>query len=419
MKLKRLSKILAVFFIPLLLGGCFNYRDINKVSFATSIIFDTDDFGRAMKLKRLSKILAVFFIPLLLGGCFNYRDINKVSFATSIIFDTDDFGRAIVYVDCVKPYRSTNESSDKGKRIIYKGIGKTALEALRDVNLASSYELNYSQNRAYIFTEKAARNGIKRYVDLINNNQEFQIKPYMFIYFGEVDELLKITSSDEEYLGLYLEELVHKNKRNPRAMRANINDYLSNSITASDTYIVGAIEIREDALDKKIEIGGGAIIKDNKLVEKIDSKDAMSYNLFMNNIRRGTLEMSNPQSQQGFITLDILDNSTESKLKYDGENITLVKNLEMKVSVAEIQGRLIVDNELLKYIKDVKEEEIESYLKDIFNKYKEKQIDVFEIERLLDIYYPKAAVYNPIANTDLEVNVNLIVEGTGLVKDSL
>ena len=372
-----------------------------------------------MRLKRLSKILAIFFIPLFLVGCFNYRDINKVSFATSIIFDTDDFGRAIVYVDCVKPYRSTNESSDKGKRIIYKGIGKTALEALRDVNLASSYELNYSQNRAYIFTEKAARNGIKRYVDLINNNQEFQIKPYMFIYFGEVDELLKITSSDEEYLGLYLEELVHKNKRNPRAMRANINDYLSNSITASDTYIVGAIEIREDALDKKIEIGGGAIIKDNKLVEKIDSKDAMSYNLFMNNIRRGTLEMSNPQSQQGFITLDILDNSTESKLKYDGENITLVKNLEMKVSVAEIQGRLIVDNELLKYIKDVKEEEIESYLRDIFNKYKEKQIDVFEIERLLDIYYPKAAVYNPIANTNLEVNVNLIVEGTGLVKDSL
>ena len=73
----------------------------------------------------------------------------------------------------------------------------------------------------------------------------------------------------------------------------------------------------------------------------------------------------------------------------------------------------------MKYIKDVKEEEIESYLRDIFNKYKEKQIDVFEVERLLDIYYPKAAVYNPIANTDLEVNVNLIVEGTGLVKDSL
>ena len=194
-----------------------------------------------MRTKKFTRFLAIAFLPLLLVGCFNYRDINKVSFSTSIIFDTDDFGRAVVYVDCVKPYRSTNESSDKGKRIIYKGIGKTALEALRDVNLASSYELNYSQNRAYIFTEKAAKEGIKKYTDLINNNQEFQIKPDLFVYFGEVDDLLKVTSSDEEYLGLYLEELVHKNKRNPRAMRANINDYLSNTLDNTDTYIVGPL----------------------------------------------------------------------------------------------------------------------------------------------------------------------------------
>ena len=130
-----------------------------------------------MKTRTFIKFFCVAFIPLFLVSCFNYRDINKVSFSTSIIFDTDDFGRSVVYVDCVKPYRSTNESSDKGKRIIYKGLGKTTLEALRDINLASSYELNYSQNRAYIFTERAAKEGIKKYTDLINNNQEFQIKP--------------------------------------------------------------------------------------------------------------------------------------------------------------------------------------------------------------------------------------------------
>lgn len=372
-----------------------------------------------MKLKIILKFIIIIFIPLSLSGCFDYRDINKVSFATSIIFDTDDFGRAVVYADCVKPYRSTNESSDKGKRIIYKGTGKTALEALRDVNLASSYELNFSQNRAYIFTEKAARDGIKRYIDLINNSQEFQVKPDIFVYFGEVKELLKVTSSDEEYLGLYLEELVSKNKASARAMRANINDYLSNSITASDTYIVGAIEVREDALDNKIEIGGGAIIKDNKLIEKIDTKDALSYNLMMNNVSRGTLEMSNPQTKEGFITFDILQNSTDSKLRYDGDKITLIKNLELRVSIAEIQGRLIVDNEFLQYIKGVKEEQIKTYLIETFEEYKKKGLDVFEVERLLDINYPKASVYNPISKTDLEVNVNLIIDGTGLVKDNL
>ena len=374
-----------------------------------------------IRIKKIIRALLVGFLPFLLVGCFNYKDINKVTFSTSIIFDSDDFGRTIVYVDCIKPYRSANESSDKGRRIIYKGIGKTALEALRDVNLASSYELNFSQNRAYIFTEKAARKSVKKFLDLINNNQEFQVKPDIFVYFGDVEDLLEITSSDEEYLGLYLEELVHKNMKNPRAMRANINDYLSNAIKASDTYIVGAIEIREDALDKKIEIGGGAILQNNILIEKIDTNDAMSYNLIMNKVSRGTLEITNPQSSEEFITLEILSNNTKSDLIYDKENNTLklIKDLEMRVSIAEAQGRLMVDKNLLNYIRDVKAKEVEEYLKEIFNKYKEKNIDVFEIERLLDIKYPKVSVLNPISSTEIEVNVEILIEGTGIVKDSL
>ncbi|MBE6055283.1 MAG: Ger(x)C family spore germination protein [Clostridium sartagoforme] len=372
-----------------------------------------------MKVKSFIKALSVAFLPLLLVGCFDYRDINKVSFSTSVIFDTDDFGRAVIYVDCVKPYRSTNESSDKGKRIIYKGIGKTSLEAMRDINLASSYELNYSQNRAYIFTERAAKEGINRFTDLINNNQEFQIKPDLFVYYGEVDDLLKITSSDEEYLGLYLEELVHKNNRNPKAMTANINDYLSNAVESNNTYIIGSIDIREDALDKKIEIGGGSVIKEGKLVNKIDSREAMSYNLLMNKVNKGVLEISNPQNEKGYITFEILGNNTSSNIIYDNSRIKLIKNIDILVSIAEIQGKAIVDNDLLDYLKVVKEKEVEGYLRNSFEKYKEEGVDVFNIGRLLNIKYPKENIENPISITDLEVKVNMDIEGTGIVKDSL
>ena len=372
-----------------------------------------------MKFKTFFKILFMVFLPILLVSCFNYQDINKVSFSTSIIFDIDDFGRTIVYVDCIKPYRSTNEGSDKGKRIIYRGIGKTALEALKDINLASSYELNYSQNRAYIFTEKAAKEGIKKFTDLINNNQEFQIKPDLFVYYGDIDNLLKTTSSDEEYLGLYLEELVHKNNKNPKAMQANINDYFSNETDSNNTFIVGSIEIIEDALDKKIEIGGGSVIMDGKLVDRIDSREAMSYNLLMNKVHKGTLEISNPEDENKFITLEILGNNTNSNLIYDNNKITLQKNVSINVVIADMQGKAIIDNELLDYIKLTKEKQLEAYLKHSFEKYKNQGIDVFNIERLLEINYPNESIDNPISITDIDVKVDIIIEGTGIIKDSL
>ena len=202
-------------------------------------------------------------------------------------------------------------------------------------------------------------------------------------------------------------------------MRANINDYLSNSIKPSSTYIIGSIEIREDALDKKIEIGGGSVMKDGILVNRIDSREAMTYNLLMDNVNKGTLEITNPQDQNGFITLEILGNTTDSKLKYENDKITLIKNLKIRVAIAEIQGEAIVNNELLDYIKVAKEKEIEAYLLNSFEKYKKEGIDVFEIERLLDINYPKVTVENPISKTDLEVNVDINIEGTGRVRNSL
>ena len=131
-------------------------------------------------VKVITSTIIIMLIPLIFSGCFNYNDINKVTFSTSIIFYVDDLNQCVIYLDCVKPYRSANDSSDKGRRIIYKGTGKTALEALNSINSVSSYKLNYSQTRAYIFTEKAARNGIKKFLDLINNNSEFQIRDSVY-----------------------------------------------------------------------------------------------------------------------------------------------------------------------------------------------------------------------------------------------
>lgn len=115
------------------------------------------------KRRKASVLLSLLILPLLLTGCFDYHDINKVTFPTSIIFDVDDLGQEIVYLDCIKPYRSTNDSSDKGRRIIYKGVGKTALEALNDINRASSFKLDYTQTRLIFLLKKLLEKVLKSF----------------------------------------------------------------------------------------------------------------------------------------------------------------------------------------------------------------------------------------------------------------
>ena len=371
------------------------------------------------KRRKASVLLSLLILPLLLTGCFDYHDINKVTFPTSIIFDVDDLGQEIVYLDCIKPYRSTNDSSDKGRRIIYKGVGKTALEALNDINRASSFKLDYTQTRAYIFTEKASRKGIKKFLDLINNNSEFSMKPSTFVYYGDVEELLKTVSTDEEYLGLFLNDLVGKEKYNPRAVKSNINYYLSNILMGSNTALLTSISLEDNAIDKKIQIQGSSIFKDNVLVERIDMENSLIYNIMMGNAKSGTLEISNPESKENFITLQILDSSMKDKLEFQDGKYKLIKDVNVEVSVSEIQGELIVDANALDYIKVNEEAYISGYAEYLFNKYKKQNLDIFDIDRLAEMYYPNENIDNPLSVTEVEVNTKLIIKGTGVVKDSL
>lgn len=371
------------------------------------------------KRRRYSLLLVLLFIPLFLTGCFDYHDINKVTFPTSIIFDIDDLGEAIVYLDCIKPYRSTNDSSDKGRRIIYKGQGKTALEALSDINRVSSFKLDYTQTRAYIFTEKASRKGIKKFLDLINNNSEFSMKPSAFVYYGDVDELLKTVSTDEEYLGLFLNDLVGKEKYNSKSVRSNINYYLSNTLMGGNTALLTSIDLKEDALDKKIEINGASIFKDNVLVEKIDVENTLMYNMLMGGAKSGVLEATNPNSKSDFISLEILDSSVKDTLNYEDGKFKLIKEVNVDVDISEIQGNLVVDQSVLDYIVYNEEEYINGYMEYIFNKYKEKDLDIFDIKRLAEMYFPKEDIEDPLSIADLEVRTKLTIKGTGVAKDSL
>ncbi|MGL4571679.1 MAG: Ger(x)C family spore germination protein [Clostridium sp.] len=370
--------------------------------------------------KRKIRIIAIILLmSSCMTGCYNYKEISTVTFATSLIFDVDNLGNIIIYMDCVRPYRNTNESSDNGKRIIYKGNGKTALEAIRDINLASSYKLNLTQNRAIIFTEAAAKAGIDKFLNFVNNDQEAQAKPYIFIFFGDVASLLDVTSNDEEYLGLFLDDLVHKNRTSARGITTNINDYLSTIEIGRNSALIGGLRLRKDVVDQRVELSGAVLMQDNKMAEVIDVQDSMSYNFLTNNIKTGTLELSNPQVEEGFITLEVLNSKTRTDIEYDGTRVLLTKKIKTKTILAEAQGRFISSEAAIKKLEIQSEESVSQYLKMFLDKFTQKDLDILEIERLLEIKYPNEVIENVQSKIKFDVDVDINIIGSNKVESSI
>lgn len=375
---------------------------------------------KAVKSKRVLSFILFFMlsISLTLTGCYNYREINKITFVTSVIFDRDQYNNVILYLDCVTPYRNANESSDKGKRVVFGGKGKTALEAIRDINVQSSNDLNFTQVRSYIFTEDAAIHGIDRYLDLIENNQEFGYKTYMFVYFGDVKSLIKVENNDEEYLGLYLDSLIEMNKKNGKVIYNNVSDYLTSSVGIPNVAVMSAIELKSDVVEEKVLLNGGVVMKDNHMVARLEERDTLNYNLLTRRIREGSFQVSNLNEADKFITLDILENERNTEIRIEDDRIKLDEVVKVRTSIGEIQGELDINYSVLEAMNREEEVKLKKSLESFFNDYKDNGIDILRVERLVKERYPKYYVEDILSKTDINVSVDIIIDGSSIIKDS-
>ncbi|SHE36690.1 Ger(x)C family spore germination protein [Clostridium fallax] len=365
----------------------------------------------------ISLILGIIILTTFIG-CYNYKDINKVVFVTTCFFDNED-GDVAIYLDCVKPFRDANDSSDKGKRILYKGKSKTILEGIRDINLASSYKINFTQCKAYIFSENAAKSGLEKYLDLLRRDQELLVKPYLFVYFGDVKKLFETANENEEYLGIFLNDLAIKVKENPKVISTNINDFFTERSSGRTNTVISALEIVNNSEDNKLSLSGGAILNNDILVERLTEKQTLAYSFLNDNVDNGVLEVSNPQDPKTYITLEINNSKTETKIKYDGDRIKLYKYITINCSIAEVQDRFIINDTSLKKLEETEKKDISQYISSTFDFFRKKEVDIFEAGRYFNMYYPKESIEGSIiGKTDLILTVDVNIEGSSEMRDS-
>lgn len=370
------------------------------------------------KFKKIFSFFIIVIFSLSFYGCFNYRDINKIVFVTSVLYDVDEDGRVVTYLECFKPYRSSASASEKGQRLIFRGIGKTALESSRDINLSSSYIINYTQNKAIIFTSKVAEYGLSNYIDFVNRDQELITRPNVYVFFGDTEKLMKLQIKDEEYIGLNLSFLIENIGASSRALKSTLNDYLVKRVSGNKLAIITAIEIKKQDVEERLTIAGGAVLQNDKMIERINVAQGQAYNFITNKVRKGTLEITNPDNPEKFITLEILKSITRTEIEYDGKNINLIKRIYVKTSIAEAQGSLCFNSSNFQKLQKNAEANIKKYTEIIFDGFKKKELDIFEIKQDFYRRYPRIKVNNPICITNLKVEPHVYIEGSSNINDA-
>lgn len=369
----------------------------------------------------MKKLLMCLFLTasIFLNGCFSYIDINNVVFVTSVIVDIDKENKPVVYLEIFKSARAASKAAETAQRIVLKGTGKTVYEAVNDINLASSFQINYTQNKAIIYTKRAAAQGIENYLDIFRRDVNAIIKPYLLVYDGDVERLAKGNFQGQEYIGLFVWDLIGNVRSSPRAVQSSLNRYLSRRLAPSKTDVLTVLKINNEEPVPALVINGGAIMKNNKLAEMLPQSEGEAYNFLIDAVSLGSMEVADPRDKTKYISLAIENSKTNTDVNMKGNNIQVTKQMNIKARIVEVQKYMDLTDEQLDEIRKGAEANLINSCMNIFNKYKKRNLDIFMIgQEVENKYGEKAMKYSEdiIEHTNMEIQPRVFIDSPGRIR---
>ncbi|PKM95487.1 MAG: hypothetical protein CVU84_05315 [Firmicutes bacterium HGW-Firmicutes-1] len=355
-------------------------------------------------------ILTFYFV-----GCASYEDANLTMFTLVTIIDIDENNKPIVTMELFRSLYSQEKAGEMGARFILEGRGDTISEAISDINQKASYRVNTIHNKMLIFTDKAAKYGIDNFLGMFIRDQEFLLRPYVMIYEGDPKKLMDTKIRQEEFLGLYLEELVRNEFAISIHYPERLFEYANLRTIGAKTDILNIIKM-EGEEPSEVVIYEGAVIVEDKMVDKLTKHDMRVYTLTMEEKTNGFITIPNPQMKGKYVSLTLLENKIKTEIKYDGkiENVIhFSKELSFKLSFNETQKIIdLTDQEIRKKLEAEVKKKITEESEALFQEYKNKGIDVFDVQATFMRKYPKESSKDVLGRTKIDIKVEVYIEGS-------
>ncbi|MBU5674922.1 Ger(x)C family spore germination protein [Alkaliphilus sp. MSJ-5] len=361
----------------------------------------------------MKKIIVILILTLFLTGCFSYKDVNRVVFVTSLGIDIDEDNNTIIYAEAFSSLRGVGETSEEEGRVVFRGIGNTIYEAIRNLFASSSLRLNFTQNKAIIFSERAAKYGLDNFLDTLIRDQEFLVRQYLYISKVDLEELMKIKLQEEKYLGIFLADLSENRPSITKRPQMRIDEFLICRKLGSKINAISIIEKDHTAITERIFIKKLAVFKEDKMINELNYDETFYYNIAVDELKTGFIQVPNPDEKGKLMDFEILKTKTKTHINYDGENIDVKKEINMEITVAYAQITIHLNNKkdrekLSKYAA----EDIKKGCLDLYNKYKDIDVDIFNLKRHIDAKYPHADIDETLNSVNLIIEPNIRIEGS-------
>lgn len=348
------------------------------------------------------KKFILFFSIIILTGCYDYVEINNLSFISTIGIDYIDDKYVITYEILSDKKEGENASIKKASNIT--GSGKSISEAFDNITLKIVKIPYYQHIKAIIISEEIAKNHMKPIMDFLVRNPKIKKEFYLVVSTNkDAKDILSMQSDDIPVIGNKLEKMIDTGYYNYNSVYSKtFEDFLEKVLNPKIDSMTTAIEVKDD----QINIKGISLFKDFNYILTLDDKSSSFLNI-LNGEKINTIITNYYDDKQISIKLFngsvkySFDNKINVTINLEGEILENTSSLDLKKE--DTYKKLQNDFSII----------INEELNNIFLILKQNNLDTVGLN---DKQYKKSKIDNPnILKKDISIYINLVIDRKGLI----
>ncbi|SET25179.1 Ger(x)C family spore germination protein [Paenibacillus sp. NFR01] len=312
--------------------------------------------------KTVISMLLLLFLPMLLSGCWERRELNELAFVLALGLDKAEAGYKVTMQVVIPSSMASQTSGGAGGSgvpvISYSFPVATVYESLRKFNLTSSRSSYLGHIRVLVIGEALAREGVADTLDVLKRSREPRMDFYVMVARNNTAEnvLNVLTPLDKLPASKLFNALDKSYKVSAKTVAVTLDKFIEDLLYKGKDPILTGIEIQGDAQkggeksntertspNARLRYESVAVFKKDKMIGWLDDTEAIGCNYINNNVTKNTGIVKGEDGK--WIVIEALTTTTRRKVKFiDGEPHIF---LEVKAisNVEEIQGTDRLDTE--------------------------------------------------------------------------
>lgn len=376
-------------------------------------------------MKKLYILLIILFSVVFLTSCWNYREVNKMRFVAGVAIDYDEVKDEYIVTSEVVRLIKGGESFGS---TLFQSRGKTVFDAVRDTVMKNARKLYWGHTKVVIFSQDIADERLITTLDYTSRDAEFRDDIWVLVS-GEkaASEVLEETFAKRDEIASFHIDNALKNEKSISTYHGIpawhfIKDMFSRGVSPT----LPIVKVAERDGEKVPKLGGQAIIKQSRIIGKLNEMETRSFLWVINELKGGLLTIETEVKGESVeVTMEIFGNKTELKPKKIGDKIVMDIKVETDLGIGEIAGDVnVIEKEGRKVMKKDIEKDIKKLIEDTVKRVqKEYKSDIFkfsqEIKKEMPDEWRRIAPYWEEVFSDMEVRVDVIanIRGSSLTSE--